>query len=31
VAKGTLAGFGVNGYALAIDGLAAMPGIKGKS
>jgi 3-dehydroquinate dehydratase II len=31
VAKGTLAGFGVNGYALAIDGLAAMSGIKGKS
>jgi 3-dehydroquinate dehydratase II len=31
VAKGTLAGFGVNGYALAIDGLAAMAGTKGKS
>jgi 3-dehydroquinate dehydratase II len=31
VAKGTLAGFGVNGYALAIEGLAAMAGTKGKS
>jgi len=31
VAKGTLAGFGVNGYALAIDGLAAMAGTTGKS
>ena len=30
VAKGTLAGFGVGGYALAIDGLAALIG-KGKS
>jgi 3-dehydroquinate dehydratase len=26
VAKGTLCGFGVNGYALAIGGLAAMLG-----
>ena len=31
VAKGTLCGFGVNGYALAIDGLAAMLDDKGKS
>ena len=31
VAKGTLCGFGVDGYALAIDGLAAMLGDKGKS
>src|SRR5215217_4909029 len=31
VAKGTLCGFGVNGYALAIDGLAAMAGTTGKS
>jgi 3-dehydroquinate dehydratase-2 len=31
VAKGTLCGFGVNGYALAIDGLAAMVDGKGKS
>jgi 3-dehydroquinate dehydratase-2 len=31
VAKGTLCGFGVNGYALAIGGLAAMLGDKGKS
>ena len=31
VAKGTLCGFGVNGYALAIDGLAAMLDGKGKS
>jgi 3-dehydroquinate dehydratase II len=31
VAKGTLAGFGVNGYALAIDGLAAMAATKGES
>jgi 3-dehydroquinate dehydratase-2 len=31
VAKGTLCGFGVNGYALAVDGLAAMLDSKGKS
>ena len=31
VAKGTLCGFGVNGYALAIGGLAAMLDDKGKS
>ncbi len=30
VAKGTLCGFGVNGYALAIGGLAAMLGDKGE-
>ncbi|MEA2903819.1 MAG: 3-dehydroquinate dehydratase [Alphaproteobacteria bacterium] len=30
VAKGTLCGFGVNGYALAIAGLAAMQGVKRK-
>jgi 3-dehydroquinate dehydratase-2 len=31
VAKGTLCGFGLNGYALAIGGLAAMLDDKGKS
>jgi 3-dehydroquinate dehydratase-2 len=31
VAKGSLCGFGINGYALAIDGLAAMLSDKGKS
>jgi 3-dehydroquinate dehydratase II len=30
VAKGTLSGFGVNGYALAISGLAGMLGAKGR-
>jgi 3-dehydroquinate dehydratase-2 len=30
-AKATLSGFGITGYALAIDGLAAMLGAKGKS
>ena len=30
VAKAIICGFGINGYALAIDGIAAMAGKKGK-
>jgi 3-dehydroquinate dehydratase len=31
VAKASLCGFGVTGYALAIDGLAALIGVRRKS
>jgi hypothetical protein len=31
VAKATMAGFGIDGYALAITGLAAMIGAKAKA